>query len=169
MYDNYLHLVKTITLSEKSQTEEWWHFGDLQEPYTTTPPANRLVGGPVTDSPWEQSRQWAEPRLITNDNLTFAFTYKFHSNQYASAVRDEEKPALQPPALPPTLPETDKQTLSSCSLWCHLSGTEERRAAETKYSWKQPEIINYFPFRKHKPHLRHRFIAVRNSECHKGL
>lgn len=133
------------------------------------PHPNGLVGGPVTDSPWEQSRQWAEPRLITNDNLTFAFTYKFHSNQYASAVRDEEKPALQPPALPPTLPETDKQTLSSCSLWCHLSGTEERRDAETKYSWKQPEIINYFPFRKHKPHLRHRFIAVRNSECHKGL
>lgn len=45
MYDNYLHLVKTITLSEKSQTEEWWHFGDLQEPYTTPPQLMDLLGG----------------------------------------------------------------------------------------------------------------------------
>lgn len=45
MYDNYLHLVKIITLSEKSQAEEWWHFGDLQEPYTTAPQLMDLLRG----------------------------------------------------------------------------------------------------------------------------
>lgn len=83
MDNNYLYLVKIITLSEKkSQAGVLWHFGDLPELYAaqarahthTHTLANLLVRDPKTNSPWEQGGPGGKPKQITNDSLTFVFT-----------------------------------------------------------------------------------------------
>ena len=123
IYDNYLYLVKIISLSEKSQVEEWWHFRDLQEPYTTHTHPHQLIylSGQATDSPWEQDNQWADPNLITNKQSDLCITQKFHSNQYAMTLRGDEKSTPSTSCSPTSSPRDSHANLLLLLILCHLS------------------------------------------------